>query len=64
MQTTVFYSDYENGVSGLIKGGVRVPRNTFAMKPNILVEADEFTGYYVDVVRELDKKHRYGMHIL
>lgn len=47
-------------MSGLIKGGVKIPRNTFAMKPTILVEADEFTGYYVDVVRELDKKQRYG----
>lgn len=60
MQVTVFYSDYNNGVSGLIRGGVKVPCNTFAMKPTIFVEVDEFMGYYVDVVRELDKKQRYG----
>lgn len=59
MLVTVFYSDYNNGVSGLIRGGIKVPCNTFAMKPTILVEAEEFTGYYVDVVRELDKKQQY-----
>lgn len=48
----------------MIKGGVKVPRNTFAMRPTTLVEAEEFTGYYVDVVRELDRKQRYENMII
>ena len=44
----------------MIKGGVKIPRNIFSMKPTILVEAKEFTGYFVEVKRELDKKERYG----
>lgn len=57
IKNTEFYSDF--GVSGIVKGGTKFPRNTFSMKLRALVEAEEFTGYYVDVVREFDKKQRY-----
>jgi len=34
------------------------------MKPKVLVQADGFTGYYVDVVREFDREHGYDLCVL
>jgi len=62
-KTTEFYTDLERGNSGIIKNGVKMPRNTFGMKLMIMVEADAYTGYYAEVVRELDRKHGYVQHI-
>jgi len=58
-KVTEFYTDLERGSSGIIKHGVKMPRNTFGMKLMIMVEADAYTGYYAEVVRELDRKHGY-----
>jgi len=53
---TEFYSDFEKGTSGIVKNGVRMPRNTFSMRLKVLVEAEEFTGYKAEVIRKVDKK--------
>ena len=58
-KSTEFYSDFENGVSGIVKGGSKLPQNTISIKLTTLVEAEELTGYYAEVIRELDKKKRY-----
>ena len=51
---------YLEGLSGIInvKTETRFSLNTFAMKLKTLVEAEESTGYYAEVVRELDKEKR------
>ena len=53
------YSDFEKGTSGIVENGVRMPRNTFSMRLKVLVEAEEFTGYKAEVIREIDKKPGY-----
>lgn len=55
---TEFFTDYEKGLSGIIKNGKKLKKNTFAMLPKALIEAEEFTGYSVHVVREIDQKQR------
>lgn len=46
------------GVSGIVKNGVELPKNGFAMKLTALVEADHCTGYFAVVKREVDKEQR------
>ncbi len=46
-------------MSGVVKAGIKISKNCFAMKIKSLVEADGCTGYLVDVVREIDLKERY-----
>ena len=58
VKQTEFYTDWEMGTSGLVKNGVEIPKNSFAMKLKCLVEAEGCTGYFVEVVRELDLKKR------
>ena len=53
-----FYTNWEKGVSGLVKYGIEVAKNNFAMKLKCLVEADCCTGFITEVVRELDLKKR------
>ena len=54
---TEFYTRLEKViVSGVIKLGQEVAKNSFAMKICCLVEAEGCTGYIADVVRELDLK--------
>lgn len=55
---TEFYTDWAAGRSGIVKGEVQIPKNSFAMKLVALVEADSTTGYFAEVRRELDKKTR------
>jgi len=54
-----YYTDVSGGSSGIIKSNVKIPRNTFAMRLKALVQADEHTGYYAEVIRELDKEKRF-----
>ena len=62
LKNTEFFTDFTKGISGIVKSGTRYPRNTFSMRLKALVEADEFTGYYIEVTRELDRKQRYYRH--
>ena len=39
----------------------KIPRNTFAMKLKVLVQADGFTEHYVNVVCEFDREHEYDL---
>lgn len=51
-----FYTDWCNGVSGVVRGATEVPKNNFAMKLVTFVEAQAASGYFADVKRELDHK--------
>lgn len=53
---TEFYSRWEKGVSGVIKYGQEVAKNSFAMRLQCFVEAEGYSGYIADVKRELDLK--------
>ena len=53
---TEFYTRWEKGVSGVIKDGQEVAKNSFSMRLCCLVEAEGCTGYIADVRRELDLK--------
>jgi len=60
LQTNEYYNDFLEGSSGIVnlKSDAKFSVNTFAMKLKALVEAGESTGYYAEVVRELDKQKR------
>ena len=49
---TEFYTRWEKAVSGVIKHGQEVPKNSFAMNLCCLVEAEGCAGYIADVRRE------------
>lgn len=51
-----FYTEWEKGQSGLLKGDCKVPKNNFAMQLTCLIEAEGCTGFMARVVRELDLK--------
>ena len=53
-----FFTDFDSGTSGKLKGEERMRRCDFALKLTTLVEAGDFTGYYAEVTRELDLKTR------
>ncbi len=43
-------TNWNRGVSGLVKSGTEVPKNNFAMSLKCLVEADGCTGFIANVV--------------
>ncbi len=53
-----FFTDFETGTSGKVKGDERLRRCDFALKLTTLVEAGDLTGYYAEVTRELDLETR------
>jgi len=52
-----YCNNFLEGSSGVrnLKSDTKFKRNTFAMKLKALVETQESTGYYAEVVRQLDK---------
>ena len=54
-----YFSDWEKGTSGIIKGERKDARNDFAMKIVSFVEAGSSTGYLCQVKREHDGMIRY-----
>ena len=46
------------GVNGILKNGEQLPKNSFAMKRKELVEAESCTGYFAQVMREIDNAER------
>ena len=57
-KSTVFFSDWDKGISGIVKGDCPLAKNNFAMKMLALVEGESCTGYLAEVIREIDKKIR------
>lgn len=55
---TEYFSDWEKGTSGVIKGGYKDAKNDFAVTLTAFVEAGSSTGYLADVKREHDGKVR------
>ena len=51
-----YFSDWENGVSGVIKGAYKDAKNDFAITLTAFVEAGSSTGYLASIEREHDGK--------
>ena len=49
-----FYTEWEKGRSGFLKGDSKLPKNNFAMKLTCFIEAEGCTGFMARVVGGLD----------
>ena len=54
-----FFTDFDCGTSGKLKGSEQIRRCNFSIKLTTLVEAGDLTGYYAEVTRELDRQTRW-----
>lgn len=56
---TEYFSDWEKGISGVIKGDNKDARNDFALRMLCFVEVGNSTGYLCAVKREHDGLIKY-----
>ena len=53
-----FHDDEDTNTFGIIKKGNFIAKSDFIMEFVLMVEAEENTGYMVDVIREVDNQKR------